>query len=237
MFAAVGFDLGDTLVEYVGVPLSWQAEYPAGIAAFSASLGVELEQQQLVAALEALTSFNTRIVPRLAEVDDATVFGGLMEAAGVAMPRERGAFDDAVDAFFSVFRGRARALEGGSELVAELLERRVGVGVLTDVPYGMPRRLVLDDLRLAQVERLADTTITSVEAGWRKPSAQGFALLARRLEVSPAEMLYVGNERKDIEGARATGMRAALLWSSDEAVPDWGQSHTVSRLADVLALD
>ena len=89
----------------------------------------------------------------------------------------------------------------------------VRVGVLTDVPYRhAAARLVLDDLRLAGLDALAAVTITSVEAGWRKPAPHAFELLAAILGVPQAEMLYVGNERKDVEGANAAGMSSALLW-------------------------
>ena len=30
-FAGVGFDLGETLVDYEGVPLDWEGEYPASL--------------------------------------------------------------------------------------------------------------------------------------------------------------------------------------------------------------
>jgi hypothetical protein len=38
--AAVGFDLGDTLCEYAGVPLSWEREYPAALASVAEAWGV-----------------------------------------------------------------------------------------------------------------------------------------------------------------------------------------------------
>jgi len=37
MFAGVGFDLGETLIEYEGVPLDWQSEYPPALAAVAAT--------------------------------------------------------------------------------------------------------------------------------------------------------------------------------------------------------
>lgn len=74
------------------------------------------------------------------------------------------------------------------------------VGVLTDVPYGMPRRFVGRDL--APVAAWVDAVLTSVEVGRRKPHPDGFLLLAARLGVPPSELLYVGNE-KDIVGTDA----------------------------------
>jgi hypothetical protein len=35
MFKGIGFDLGETLVEYEGVPLNWQSEYLKALAAIA----------------------------------------------------------------------------------------------------------------------------------------------------------------------------------------------------------
>jgi putative hydrolase of the HAD superfamily len=53
--------------------------------------------------------------------------------------------------------------------------------------------------------------IISSEVGWRKPAAPFFEAAARRLGVSAAECLFVGDDQaNDYDGARAAGMRAVL---------------------------
>ena len=47
-------------------------------------------------------------------------------------------------------------------------------------------------------------------------------------------MLFVGNEQKDVLGAKAAGMTAALIWRSDSPVPAWGQDFTVASLEQLL---
>jgi hypothetical protein len=42
--AAVGFDLGDTLCEYAGVPLNWERQYAAALAAVADGCGLELSE-------------------------------------------------------------------------------------------------------------------------------------------------------------------------------------------------
>ena len=170
-FAGVGFDLGETLVDYEGVPLDWEREYAAALAAFAASLGARLTSRQRTACVDALHSFNSRVTPRSVEVDDATVFGALLSAARLEVEPLSTGYDDAVDAFFSIFRGHVRAVEGGSHAVAVLQGRGVRVGVLTDVPYGMPRRLVLADLRLAGLDLAEQQEHQSVAVVEAAPSA------------------------------------------------------------------
>src|SRR3954465_1955054 len=61
---AVGFDLGDTLGEYVGVPLSWEPEYPAALSAVASVCGCELTPESLRSGTGVLLRYNTRVTPR-----------------------------------------------------------------------------------------------------------------------------------------------------------------------------
>jgi putative hydrolase of the HAD superfamily len=138
--------------------------------------------------------------------------------------------DPAVDAFFAVFQGRARAFGDVAPALQVLHSHGVPAGVLTDVPYAMPRRLVLQDLTIAGLDGLAASTLTSTEVGTRKPDPDGFAALAERKRCRCAEMLFVGNEQKDVVGAKAAGMQAALLWRDQSPAPSWGQDVTITSL-------
>ncbi len=235
MFAGVGFDLGETLIEYEGVPLDWQSEYPPALAAVAALWGGRLSPEQVASGTAVLHSYNTRLAPRRHEVDAATVFGELLAALD-APPGRSALLDPASDAFFAVFRRRARAFTDVTATLAALAAAGTAVGVLTDVPYGMPRRLVLQDLAAAGLDSLAPATLTSTDVGVRKPDPAGFAALARRLHRAAATMLYIGNEQKDIVGAQAAGMSAALVWRGDAPVPDLGQDLTVTSLEQLLAV-
>lgn len=76
--------------------------------------------------------------------------------------------------------------------------------------------------------------LTSGDVGVRKPEPAGYVALAHRLGVEANELLYVGNEQKDIVGAHAAGSQSALL-ISDGPVNDWGQTVTLSSLDQLLA--
>lgn len=236
MIRAVGFDLGDTLIEYQDVPLDWQQHYPVALAAVS-SLWTDLPSpESLVAGADALRRYNTRVTARIEEVDHVAVFGDVLAAMGAPGPDCSSLVDPAADAFFAVFQQRVQAFPDTHAVIGELRARGLGVGVLTDVPYGMPRRLANADLLSTDLGSLADNMLTSVEVGRRKPDSLGFAQLAAALGCSPDEMLFVGNERKDVDGALAAGMRAVLVWRADAVAPQWGQHHCVSALGGLLDL-
>jgi putative hydrolase of the HAD superfamily len=236
MFAGVGFDLGETLIEYEGVPLNWESKYPLALAAVAALWGGRLSPGQVASGSAVLRSYNTRLAPRRHEVDSATVFGELLTALDAPPGRRVALLDPATDAFFAVFRRGARAFADVAATLAALSAAGTAVGVLSDVPYGMPRRLVLQDLSAAGLDALAASTLTSTEAGVRKPDPAGFKALAGRLRCAPAGMVYVGNEQKDMVGAKASGMSAALVWRGDSPVPAWGQDLTVTSLEQLLAV-
>jgi FMN phosphatase YigB (HAD superfamily) len=234
MFEGVGFDLGETLVEYEGVPLDWQREYPRALAAVASLWGGSFTAAQVEAGSAVLRRYNTRLAPRRQEVDGGTVFGELIDALGVPAEDAGLLHDAAGDAFFGAFQRRVRAFADVDVTLAALTAAGTSVGVLTDVPYGMPRRLVLRDLSAAGLDALAPWTLTSVEVGVRKPDAVGFEALARRLRCPARAIVFVGNEEKDVIGAKAAGMTAALVWRGDVPVPSWSQGVTLSSLEQLI---
>jgi putative hydrolase of the HAD superfamily len=230
LLKGVGFDLGETLVEYEGVPLNWEREYPAALAAIASLWAGTPTAHEVEAGSAVLRCYNTRLNPRTHEVATATVFVGVLQAIGVSPEDAPALLHPAVDAFFAVFQRRVRAFGDVAPALHLLHRHGVRVGVLTDVPYAMPRRLVLHDLTSAGLDDLAASTLTSTEVGTRKPDPNGFAALAEREGCQCAEMLFVGNEQKDVVGAKAAGMQAALLWRDQSPVPSWGQDVTITSL-------
>ena len=64
----IGFDVGDTLLEYAGIPLSWESYYPEALNALANAWGAKPTARQKAEADACLKRFNTRIHPRVAEV-------------------------------------------------------------------------------------------------------------------------------------------------------------------------
>jgi putative hydrolase of the HAD superfamily len=226
---AIAFDLGDTLVEYEGLPLNWAAHYDSAILELARFIGCTIADEQMRAAKDVLRRYNTRLNSRTLEVDFGSILQELLHAAGAQFSGEP---DDAATAFFSVFRQRLRCFPDACDPLRSLRRSGVRIGVLTDVPYGMPRRLVLEDMEASGVLGLVDELVTSVDAGVRKPDPGGLKMLASRLQVQPSEMIFVGNEKKDVEVAIAFGCEVLLL-DRNRAVPQWNQHRTISTLADL----
>jgi putative hydrolase of the HAD superfamily len=99
----------------------------------------------------------------------------------------------------------------------------------------MPRAFVERDIAGAGITGVFDVLLTSAEVGVRKPEPTGYHELAKRLKVAPAEMLYVGNEAKDVIGARNAGALSAFL-DRDGSGADHGQDFTLATLTGLYKI-
>ena len=135
---AVAFDFGDTLVEYEGLPLSWEAHYDSALTLLAEFASCDLCDEKLGAARETLRKYNTRLKPRTCEVPFSAILEELMFVFRAKITPD---IDAAAAVFFSVFRQRLHCFPDTKPVLNSLRSAEVGVGVLTDVPYGMPRGL------------------------------------------------------------------------------------------------
>jgi putative hydrolase of the HAD superfamily len=93
------------------------------------------------------------------------------------------------------------------QLVAELASHGYLVGLASNFDERL-RRVAAGVAELAAIRHL----VISAEVSWRKPSRRFFEAMCRTVGLSPAEVLYVGDDREnDLVGALAAGCRAALL--------------------------
>jgi putative hydrolase of the HAD superfamily len=111
---------------------------------------------------------------------------------------------------------------------AEVLRRLSGkglrVGVVSDCTHELP-----DCWERLAISPWVDATIFSVEIGQRKPHPSLYLGVCERLDIAPAEAIYVGDGgSNELTGARAVGMRAIRIVSSDaaeafvyDAEPNW----------------
>jgi putative hydrolase of the HAD superfamily len=229
MISAIGFDVGDTLLFYADTPLDWSSCYSKALSHVARACGASPAAAQLAEARDILCSYNTRVAPRTKEVAAEQIFS-LILRAWASEPEEH--LQVAVDSFFTFFQQRMSTFPETLRVLRALRAAGMRLGALTDVPYGMPMRFVQRDLDRAQLANLLDTVITSTMVGVRKPEAAGYQALAASLGVTPDEMLYVGNEPKDVIGAQHAGVRSAFLDRSG-AGGAYGQTFTIASLSDI----
>ena len=94
------------------------------------------------------------------------------------------------------------------ESLEEAKRRGYILAVLSDFPIG-------NKLETLHLEGLFDYVASAEDCGYLKPNATPFCVMLDKLNVKPAEALYVGDsERKDIHGAANVGMHTLLINAS-----------------------
>ena len=102
----------------------------------------------------------------------------------------------------------------GYEDLLQRLHHNFKIGILTDGLPEVQRRKV----KALRLKTMVDAVIYTWDCGpeLEKPHSQGFELIMRALDVSPAESVFIGdNPLKDGQGARNAGMRFIQVLSED----------------------
>ncbi len=223
------FDLGGTLIEYQGLPLNWSSYYPQVFNQVVASLGLQLNESQIQAAIAVLEKYNARLHPREKEYTSNHIFS---EAISSWSTVQYSPYEIARK-FYSFFQRYVRAYPDAGCVLPVLRNRGLKTGILTDLATGMPDETIKEDS--LSLHCPVDCFITSAEVGFRKPNPAGYWKMAGELSVIPSECIFVGDEQKDIVGANNCGMISVLV-VRNETQPEYGQTCTVNSLEKIHTL-
>jgi len=225
---AVSFDIGQTLVKY-NSPLNWESLYEPALSRVFAALKIPYTQDAAAQAARVLTKYNTRKNPREYEVSSETIFKEIFDVWHEPYDK----LAAAKEAFYSFFQSDAVCYDDAEQVLQFLKSKRIKIGASTDIAYGMDNALALSDI--APIREYFDLVLTSNDIGYRKPNAAGYIKLMETFDVSPFQMMYVGDEEKDIFGANSLGIISVLVNRTD--IPtDFGQKFTVANLSDICKL-
>ena len=96
------FDLGGTLMEYKGMPLSWVNYYEAGFTSLSRKMKFPVSQNDINESVEILKAFNPRVNYREVEYKAEDIFSKVLSGWGIS-----GDISFCVDAFWSGLKLKA----------------------------------------------------------------------------------------------------------------------------------
>lgn len=128
----------------------------------------------------------------------------VLQVAGVSQWDDETVVRAIYDSFAT---GSNRQLEVG---VVHFLERASSreIKVFAATNNDQRSKQVLSDLG---VSLLLEGIFTAGDLGWKKPSAKFFQGLSARVELSPGELIHIGNNRAlDVEPAERSGWKAIL---------------------------
>ena len=100
-----------------------------------------------------------------------------------------------------------RLFPGVAELIVSLKKKRIAWGIVTN------KAQRFTDLIVRKLALSPDCVVCGDSTPHLKPHPAPLLLAAERLRLAPAECLYVGDDLRDVQAARAAGMRsAAVAW-------------------------
>lgn len=106
---------------------------------------------------------------------------------------------------FSKYFHSISPCRGSIELIHKLKNNGYKIGLLSDFPPEQKGDIW-------GIKEICDVCIGTEEIGALKPSSIPFIKLAELLQISPEEVLYVGNSHKyDVIGANQAGMKTAWI--------------------------
>lgn len=228
MIKAISFDVGHTLIQYKN-PLNWKSLYKPALENISTSINLSLSEDMIIRAIEILSKYNTRINYREYEVTSNIIFEEILNVWKCPTFY----LESAKFYFYSYFQVNAVPFPETIPVLAKLKQMNMYIGILTDVAYGMDNKFSLKDLE--SILTYIDLTLTSVDVGFRKPNQTGFLKLLSFFNIVPNEMLYIGDEEKDIQGANALDIPSILINRTQE-FRNYGQKYTINSLDEIFSI-
>lgn len=119
------------------------------------------------------------------------------------------------------------------ETLAALEARKIAWGVVTN----KPKRYT--DALIRELHLRPACTVSADEVKKPKPAPDSLLAACERLRLKPAQCIYVGDDRRDIEAGRAAGMKTvAVAWGyeGEQAIASWNADAQIQRPAELLGL-
>lgn len=144
------------------------------------------------------------------------------------------------DRFLEIYAGccavEARLFDGFEGVLATLRGSGLRVGIVTN----KIERFAAPLLRALGVWPDADCLITPDLLARPKPDPEGVLLACRRLGALPAQCVFVGDDRRDVEAGRAAGTRTVVAAygyvAPGEDIAAWGADAVIGAPAELPGL-
>jgi haloacid dehalogenase superfamily, subfamily IA, variant 1 with third motif having Dx(3-4)D or Dx(3-4)E len=222
----VVFDVGGTLMEYVGMPHSWVGYYCAAFEAVRRKLKIDLTDEDIEKSCEILAHYNPRVHYREVEYTPRYIFERVTEYWHCHVE-----LDLILKVFFEGFRLRATVYDETLATLRYLRETAFHMAALTDLPTAMPDECFKRDIS-SFIDEL-DYYVSSLSCGFRKPNKAGLMQIAEHFKTTPNRMVFVGDEEKDIKTAQNAGVKSVLICRDKIVCKCFGQDYTIAALGEL----
>lgn len=225
---AVVFDIGGTLMEYRNMPNVWIDYYKTGFEFVRDKLSLDISDGDIDKSVEVLKSYNPRVKYREEDIPPEIIFGDVCSHWKCTFNLE-----DVVDVFYRSMGLTAYIYPETVPVLEKLKASGYVIATLTDVATGMP-----DELHKSYFPELMpyfDMYVSSLSCGYRKPNPKGLEDISERLGISAEEMIFIGDEEKDILVAKRFGCKSALIDRKGRG-ERFGQDFTITDLNRLFSI-
>ena len=224
----VVFDIGGTLMEYRDMPNSWVDFYPKAFDHVNEKLALGLTEDELEKSREVLLTYNPRLHYRERDFSPEHIFKDV-----TADWEGEFTVNDVINAFFESMQLVPYLFPESIAVLKKLHEQGIKTAALTDVACGMPDEMQIG--YFSDVMPYFDEYVSSVNCGYRKPSPVGLERIAERFGADKSEMIFVGDEEKDIKTADRFGCISVLI-DRKHSGNNFGQAHTITALTELFSI-
>ncbi len=224
----VVFDIGGTLMEYRDMPNSWVDFYPKAFDHVNEKLALGLTEDELEKSREILLTYNPRLHYRERDFSPEHIFKDV-----TADWKGEFNINDVINAFFESMKLVPYLFPESIAVLEKLHEQGIKTAALTDVACGMPDEMQIG--YFSDVMPYFDEYVSSVNCGYRKPSSVGLERIAARFGADKSEMIFVGDEEKDIKTADRFGCISVLI-DRKHSEKNFGQAHTITKLTELFSI-
>lgn len=207
------FDLGGTLMEYVGMPASWTDYYMQGFEAINQYYQCGVSASCINQSIEILKTFNARLFYREIEYTPEYIFGKALEHWPQKLPLRECSYR-----FFQGLELKAMIYPDTVPSLENLKKEGYKIATLTDLPTAMPDELFKNDI--APLLPHFDFYASSLSCGFRKPNSRGLELIAEHYGIPVNALIFIGDEEKDRQTADNAGCRFIRIDRKQEGTGD-----------------
>ncbi|MCX7191011.1 MAG: HAD-IA family hydrolase [Candidatus Methylopumilus sp.] len=162
---------------------------------------------------------------------------GLLKA-GFNMEKNDPLFDARVQEFLDIYKEvfnlNMQCMEGIEELINTLNLRKISWGIMTNKARKFAQPIVSSHPLL----KSAACLIAGDDVSMPKPSPEGLIKASQMLSIEPSDIIYLGDDRRDVLAANDAGMvsmaaRYGYLEVGDDA-KSWGAQYIIDKPSELL---
>ena len=163
---------------------------------------------------------------------------GLLKA-GFDMDKNDPLFDSRIEEFLSIykeiFNQDVQCMEGIEGLIQDLNDRKITWGIVTNKAKKFSGPIVTTHPLLKHAQCL----ISGDDVDAPKPSPEGLIKAASMLSIQPSEVIYLGDDRRDVIAANNAGMISMIArygyLEEDDDGRNWNAHHIIDKPKDILS--